>query len=56
MPAPAGAAVLEQRLRAAAEAVLDDCPAPSADPAQDAVRLLASLVALARATVSIAAT
>jgi glycosyltransferase involved in cell wall biosynthesis len=48
--APADVTVLEQRLRAAAEAVLDDCPAPTADPAQNAVSLLTSLVQLARTT------
>jgi len=43
-------AAFEQRLRAVAEVVLNDFPAPTSDAAQDAAALLTSLVALARAT------
>ena len=43
-PVPA----LAQRLRAAAEVVLDDCPAPTGDAGHDAAVLLGALVELAR--------
>jgi Glycosyltransferase len=43
-------ASLEQRLRAVADVVLDDPPAPTSDGAHDAAALLTALVTLARAT------
>ncbi len=46
--APAGAARLEQRLRAAAEVVLVDVPVPTGDTAYDAAQLLSALVELVR--------
>jgi len=48
--APPALAALRQRLRAVAEVVLIDPPAPTADPAQDAATLLSALVNLARAS------